>query len=164
MAVSTTFVQMIAIATVIAVIGLTAAISDDCLTCICQRNDCEKRLGKKTTDGVCGPFYISNQYYVDCDSPGDGWESCCQNMTCSRQCVRTYMDKYAVNCTYPKEPTCKDYTRMHWGQSRTGCRTDNYVLRESNIASAWTYVGSCCELTGTCEERQEGKEFTLGPE
>jgi len=144
--------------TTVCLAGLIVAITDSCLDCICKRNDCEKRIGKRITDGVCGPYYLSKQYYIDAGSPGaemglGTWEQCCQNMNCSRLCVRRYADKYGDICTYPQKAKCKDFTRLHWGYggnlSRTACRTQDYRLREDNIATAWEFVSKYCEMASS---------------
>jgi len=135
--------------------GVFAEITDRCLDCICMRNpnNCKEREKTIITDGVCGPYYISRQYYLDAGSPGPefnvtGYEACCRRLDCSRQCVRQYANKYGDSCTYPAKPTCKDYSRMHFCQCNTGCRTQAFALRESNLALSSQYVETCCEVLG----------------
>lgn len=146
------WIRVISALLAILVIGsYSFEMTENCLTCICARNDCAGRIGKNATDGVCGPFYISKQYYEDCDRPGTDYLSCTKEMECSKQCVRRFMAKYAENCTYPRQPRCKDCSRMHWSGSKEGCRTLDKSLQEQTLQLSNIPLQECCELIGNCD-------------
>ena len=132
-------------------------LKENCLKCICARNDCDGRVGKNCTDGVCGPFYISKKYYAECGSPvasgsvEPGYEACAKEMDCSSRCVTAFLAKYADSCTYPRQPRCRDYSRMHWSGSKTGCRTLDKVIQEETVQLSNIPVQECCDKLGGCD-------------
>jgi len=126
-------------------------IKNNCIDCICARNDCAGRLGKSCTDNACGPFYISEAYYNLSGKPGLNYKNCTQDMDCSKQCVFNFLTKYADACTYPRQPRCQDMSRMHWSGSTVGCRTMDMVLVEETIQLAFLPLAECCSALGDCD-------------
>ena len=41
---------------------------DDDVVCW-QRNSCESRVNKPPTDGACGPYYLTPQFFIDAEMP-----------------------------------------------------------------------------------------------
>nr|AWA82039.1 invertebrate-type lysozyme [Urechis unicinctus] len=123
-----------------------AAISNNCLSCICHVEGCERQVGKCRMDRgslSCGPFQIKEPYWIDCGRPGTGWQPCAKQMVCSVNCVRAYMERYGTYCTGGRPPTCEDYAKIHNGGPR-GCTKP--------LESYWRRVKACCDASfgGRC--------------
>jgi hypothetical protein len=105
------------------------------------QSNCNPNIGCVGT--TCGPFQISENYYIDCGSPGTDYETCANDMACAETCVRNYMDRFALGCTGGATPTCEDYARIHSG-GPSGCTctcTDWY----------WDEVMACCGSQTGCD-------------
>ncbi len=118
------------------VIAVNADIDDQCLACICQVESNCSPIGCKwdVTSLSCGYYQLKKDYWTDCGSPGDSFETCAADKDCSEECVRAYMTRYAKRCTGGREPTCEDYARIHNG-GPNGCKrssTDGYWAKVSN--------------------------------
>ena len=64
------------------------------------------------------------------------YHACAMQMSCSEQCVREYLKRYAHKCTRGRTPTCEDYSRVHNGGPE-GCE-------HSDTLSYWKRVKRCC--------------------
>jgi hypothetical protein len=127
----------------------TFVVTDDCLTAICKRNNCDKMVNKPPTDGACGPFYIREREFIESgvqETLKKDYLTCCKEMECSRSCVRAYLMKVAPNCTYPKDPTCQDCARIWWTfeDKDKACRTMNSEAQESLADIAARRVRDYC--------------------
>ncbi|KAK2153202.1 hypothetical protein LSH36_304g02071 [Paralvinella palmiformis] len=127
------------------------AFSQGCMKCICQVEGCERNIGKCRMDVgslSCGPYQIKENYWIDCGQPGLDWMSCGKQMACSEKCVKAYMARYGTRCTKGREPTCRDYARIHNG-GPMGCRPQT-PSKERNLEAYWAKVKQCCSTKHTC--------------
>jgi hypothetical protein len=131
----------------LSVTATNSTLTKGCLWCICQARDCQLRVNVSCVDQSCGPYYITESYYQNCNSPGDGWESCTMGMTCSQTCVVNYLNLYGPACT--PHPTCRDYARIHWSESATGCQPQ-VGFAEMTLDNMWQHVSQCCNTNGGC--------------
>ncbi|XP_071536842.1 lysozyme-like [Panulirus ornatus] len=69
---------------------------------------------------VCGPWAITQPYWVDGGSHGEGFYSCVLDWQCNENTVRGYMAHYLPS-PYAK---CEDYARTHAG-GPLGSSNDN---------------------------------------
>ena len=125
-------------------------LSENCLNCICQVEGCQGQIGKCRWDvhsDSCGPFQIKQPYWLDCKRPGGDWRTCAKQDSCSRTCVRAYMQRYAKRCTGGRTPTCQDYARIHNG-GPSGCT-------RSSTLGYWSKVQRCCSSKGRCWAKEE---------
>jgi len=117
--------------------------TQNCLKCICEVEGCQGQVGKCRQDVgslSCGPYQIKSPYYQDCSNNKPDWQACTKQMTCSENCVRSYMNRYAARCQ--ANPTCEVYARVHNG-GPTGCR-------RTSTAGYWNKVNACCARRGGC--------------
>jgi hypothetical protein len=112
-------------------------IDDQCLACICQvESNCSPLPCAWDVNSIsCGYYQIKQDYWIDCGSPGDSYETCAEDQDCSEECVRAYMNRYATLCTGGQEPTCEDYARIHNGGPQ-GCQS-------SSTDGYWDKVSAC---------------------
>jgi len=123
-----------------------AGFTDKCMKCICQvESNCNANIGCVMDVGSlsCGAYQIKNPYWIDCGSPGGGWQTCANQLSCSETCVRSYMSRYGTYCTGGRAPTCEDYARIHNGGPK-GCTN-------SATAGYWAKVRSCCGSQTGCD-------------
>ncbi|XP_075209804.1 lysozyme-like [Lycorma delicatula] len=96
--------------------------TEACLGCICDATSaCNLTIG--CSAGLCGPFLIGRQYWVDAGAPvlaGDSWhrrgayESCAVDPYCATSTIYNYMSRYAQDCNGDQVVTCDDYARIHY--------------------------------------------------
>jgi hypothetical protein len=123
----------------------TGGFTDACMNCICQiESNCNENIGClwDVTSYSCGPYQIKNAYYIDCGSPGSGWETCANNMACAETCVKAYMARYGTYCA-GSNPVCEDYARIHNG-GPLGCSS-------SATVGYWDKVRACCGCQTCCD-------------
>ncbi|XP_067011434.2 lysozyme [Anabrus simplex] len=96
---------------------------DICLGCICEATtNCT--LGFKCTRGLCGPFLISEPYWIDAGSPNILWDPnnrpeeayhrCATDNFCAAATVRSYLTKFAQDCDGDGIVNCNDYAKIHY--------------------------------------------------
>ncbi|XP_003742436.1 lysozyme [Galendromus occidentalis] len=92
-----------------------------CLDCICYAST--KCDPKAQCNAYCGPFQISDAYWIDAGKPGSsiGFAQCAQDRACAEETVIQYMNKWGTDCDNDGAVTCADYARMHKA-GRTGCQ------------------------------------------
>jgi len=131
----------------------TCIIKENCLACMCARNDCNERANKAPTDGVCGPFYISEPYFDLSQTTDQPYLPCTQGMKCSQQVVCNFMALYAAVCTAPAAPTCADFAGMHWASANNtlACKPLSVPWREDGRLSSIQDVMTCCDILGGCD-------------
>jgi len=125
--------------------AVLGSFTNQCLKCICEVEGCASQLNKCRMDVgslSCGPYQIKSPYYTDCSRGKTDWQQCTKQMTCSENCVRSYMARYAAGCSSPRQPTCQDYARVHNG-GPSGCK-------RSSTAGYWKKVNACCLRHGGC--------------
>lgn len=96
-------------------------INDVCLGCIC-----EAVSGCNTTsacdNGLCGPFRISNDYWLDGDKPTlkgessnapQAFQSCVNDHRCAAEALENYVIKYKTDCNGDQRIDCLDYAAIH---------------------------------------------------
>uniref|UniRef100_A0A914MS87 lysozyme n=1 Tax=Meloidogyne incognita TaxID=6306 RepID=A0A914MS87_MELIC len=119
-------------------VSIKTADEQTCLDCICKHESfgCTPRPCAWDDDAVsCGYFQIKHVYYLDCGTPGlrsgesteDGWKRCALDYSCSVQCIRAFINRYASQCNKPIS-ACERMSRLHNG-GPNGCslaRTDVY--------------------------------------
>jgi len=123
---------------------VTSNFSYNCMKCICEVEGCENNIGKCNMDVgslSCGPYQIKNPYWIDCGSPGAGWQECTKYMPCSETCVQKYMQRWAAKCK--PNPTCETYSRVHNGGPQ-GCKNPSTEVY-------WNKVRACCQRKGGCD-------------
>ncbi|CAF1222530.1 unnamed protein product [Didymodactylos carnosus] len=100
-------------------------IDQACLDCICEIESQCSAIGCSEDVGSlsCGYYQIKENYYIDCEEPGDDWQSCADDKSCADTCVENYLERYGTYCTGGSEPTCEDYARIHNGGPK-GCQTE----------------------------------------
>ena len=84
----------------------------------------------------CGYYQLKSGYWRDCGSPGGSFEACAADKSCSKRCVRTYMNRYASRCTRGRTPTCQDYARVHNG-GPSGCRSSGTITYGKRVVSCY---------------------------
>jgi len=89
-----------------------------CLDCICYGSSkCNVELGCRHNGGVegniCGPFQMTELYWIDGGKPGTDFQSCALNRTCSEETVLNYMTRYSKDCDSDNEVTCYDFAKIH---------------------------------------------------
>ncbi|KYM94116.1 Lysozyme 2, partial [Cyphomyrmex costatus] len=97
-------------------------ISQQCIRCICEAaSECNISIG---CDGpVCGPFYITKQYWIDAGKPNlnggqsdnndEAYKSCAKDAYCAARTVENYMAKFSRDCTGNGVIDCDDYVHLH---------------------------------------------------
>jgi len=121
----------------------SAALTTNCMKCICEVEGCEKNIGKCNYDvnsDSCGPYQIKNPYWIDCGKPGNDWRTCTKQLACSETCVQKNLNHYGPICN--KKPTCETYARVHNG-GPNGCKY-------SSTVGYWEKVAACCRKRGNC--------------
>ncbi|XP_011868864.1 PREDICTED: lysozyme-like [Vollenhovia emeryi] len=109
-------------------------ITPACLECICLvTSECDINVG--CNGPVCGPFYITKQYWTDADKPAlsdkpadededQTYRNCANNVYCAARVLQNYMSKFAKDCTGNGVIDCEDYVRLHrFGAS--GCAVNS---------------------------------------
>ena len=129
---------LIACALLLVPLVINANIDSWCLDCICQlESNCRPLPCQWDGDAhSCGYYQIKYVYWKDCGSPGGSHEQCAADKSCSEQCIRNYMNRYARQCTAGRTPTCLDYARIHNG-GPTGCVSPGTVWYGNRIASCY---------------------------
>ncbi|XP_022648598.1 lysozyme-like [Varroa destructor] len=122
--------------------GLSAAQDDatkKCLDCICYAST--KCIANAPCDGYCGPFQISEAYWIDAGRPGGtpGYAQCAINRSCAEDTIISYMNKFGTDCDGDAQVTCDDYARMHKA-GRGGCSAP-WVLD----TPYWTQYTQCMQ-------------------
>ncbi|XP_066990445.1 lysozyme-like [Macrobrachium rosenbergii] len=93
-----------------------AGVDDDCLACMCfvSSSGCQMPdpVCEDTDWGeVCGPWAITNPYWIDGGFQGGTFQNCVQSWECNESTVRAYLARYVRD---PKA-TCETYARTHVG-------------------------------------------------
>ncbi|CAF1013410.1 unnamed protein product [Didymodactylos carnosus] len=129
--------KSIIIAILACILIYVSAIDDKCLSCICKIESNCQPLGCKwdVNSNSCGYYQLKKAYWLDCGSPGGGWETCSANKACADGCVRKYMTRYAKKCVGSRTPTCQDFARIHNG-GPTGCT-------KAATVGYWNKVNAC---------------------
>lgn len=96
--------------------------TEACLSCICDATTaCNLTIGCYA--GLCGPFLIGRQYWMDAGAPvllGTTWqapeayESCTMDPHCATSTIFNYMTRYAQDCNGDGRIDCDDYARIHY--------------------------------------------------
>ncbi|XP_075211177.1 lysozyme-like [Lycorma delicatula] len=94
---------------------------DSCLRCICNAvSNCNQKVGCES--GVCGPFRITEQYWLDAAKPiigtddpnsNESYVDCTTNLKCAKTTVRNYVTKYSKDCNGDGVIDCYDYAKIH---------------------------------------------------
>ncbi|XP_034232935.1 loricrin-like [Thrips palmi] len=93
-------------------VSASRGVSANCLNCICNAlTGCDPYAD--CSNGGCGAFKLSLAYWQDCGSPGQSYEYCTRDYSCSSSCVQTYVYKYAQDCNGDGVVDCRDYARIH---------------------------------------------------
>ncbi|CAH1802236.1 unnamed protein product [Owenia fusiformis] len=122
--------------------------SDDCIDCMCKASGCEKYLGKCTNDGGtwrCGPMWISEAVWNECGRPKGDWKSCARDsVSCTKQCVRNYLNKYRTRCTgKPADQiTCEEDAKLYMAGPPNGCKST-----ASWATNYWNSVKECLPVS-----------------
>ncbi|XP_075211175.1 lysozyme-like [Lycorma delicatula] len=100
---------------------LAQKVTNPCLRCLCEATSgCKKDM--KCVDGYCGPFYISEPYWIDAYRPCVGTDKpltpgeygrCAEDLVCTGKTIKRYMTKYARDCTGDGRINCIDYAKIH---------------------------------------------------
>ncbi|XP_076032747.1 invertebrate-type lysozyme-like [Oratosquilla oratoria] len=118
---------------------LADPLSFECLGCMCyvSSQGCfmSDPVCHKTPEGVevCGPWAITEPYWIDANRPGKFFHTCVESWDCNEEAVRNYLNRYAAS-TYA---TCETYARVHFG-GPSGASAD-YTL------DYWYKVEKCLE-------------------
>ncbi|EEB11660.1 conserved hypothetical protein [Pediculus humanus corporis] len=93
-----------------------------CLGCICEATtNCNLTIG--CSGDLCGPFFISKDYWEDSGSPvlyGDhpsrkgAYKTCVNDPYCAATTLKQYIFKYAQDCNGNGYLDCDDYARIHY--------------------------------------------------
>ena len=113
-----------AVPAVLAVLVAVAAaqaqdlVSWKCIGCICEASsECNTQLGCE--NGFCGPFRISNAFFIDSEIAKEpnfaqyNFQSCTLDPFCSAAAIRKYMAKYPRDCDNNQQQTCADFALVH---------------------------------------------------
>ena len=101
--------------------GLTVEdISPECVGCLCAASTgCDLSVGCSADGNVCGPFAITELYFIDAnvtqeaDFSDVSRQSCCNDPFCAALAVRRYMVRYSRDCDGDGAVTCVDFALMH---------------------------------------------------
>ncbi|KAI3387822.1 hypothetical protein SNEBB_009708 [Seison nebaliae] len=109
-----------------AVPSLTSGdLSQECLDCMCEKKSECKPL--KCKPSGCGYYQISEPFYVDCGRPGNSFEECAVDRTCSDQCIKAYMQRYGKYCAGHDPLSCSVYARVLNGGPQ-GCQNPSTAI------------------------------------
>ncbi|KAF6033744.1 hypothetical protein EB796_007947 [Bugula neritina] len=114
-------------------------VSNACLDCIGQIEGGGSGCNLDEGTLSCGLYQIKEPYYIDCGSPGTGWQSCAASDSCARGCIQSYMSRYGGLCAgqlgkSTSQLTCQDYGRLHNG-GPNGCSSSSTIGYAARIAS-----------------------------
>nr|CAD7261182.1 unnamed protein product [Timema shepardi] len=94
-----------------------------CLGCICEATtNCNLTIGCNN-QGLCGPFLISQEYWIDAGTPvirGDSpytqgaYHRCVIEPYCAATTVRNYMRQFKQDCNQDSLFDCDDVARIHY--------------------------------------------------
>ncbi|KAL5022331.1 hypothetical protein ScPMuIL_001486 [Solemya velum] len=108
-------------------------VSQDCMQCLCNISSWCTFKGCTNVTGfiACGYYQISQDYYVDCGSPGSDWKTCADDLNCATYCVQSYMRRYRnqPHCHY----NCLSYAMLHKG----GPSACGHVDSSNYLAHFW---------------------------
>ncbi|XP_054267841.1 invertebrate-type lysozyme 3-like [Macrosteles quadrilineatus] len=110
--------------------------TEDCVACICDASSaCNLTIG--CFAGLCGPFLIGRQYWLDAGAPvlpGATWqsknayESCTMDPNCATSTIFNYMTRFARDCNGDGQISCDDYARIHYlGGNQCSVPIKNYA-------------------------------------
>ncbi|KYN27916.1 Lysozyme [Trachymyrmex cornetzi] len=136
---------------IISLLFVTAQeISQKCIGCICEATSgCNITVG---CDGpVCGPFYITKQYWIDAGRPyvnggqsdndnEDTFRSCAKDAYCAARTVENYMAIFSRDCTGNGIINCDDYVRIH-RLGASGCTNTLHSVYENTYKLCIQTVG-----------------------
>uniref|UniRef100_A0A1B6C4E1 lysozyme n=1 Tax=Clastoptera arizonana TaxID=38151 RepID=A0A1B6C4E1_9HEMI len=110
--------------------------TENCLGCICDATTaCNLTIGCYA--GLCGPFLIGRQYWIDAGAPvlpGATWQSpqayetCVNDPSCATSTIFNYMSRYVNDCNSDGTLDCDDYARIHYlGGNQCDIPIHNYA-------------------------------------
>ena len=101
-----------------------------CYECIClHETNCNLTIGC-LADGHCGPYHISQAYYIDCGVDGGGYYNCVNDKTCAEKCIEQYVLRYGSYCSEHSSPTCQEIALLHKG-GPFGCKNNQVAFNFS---------------------------------
>nr|UNZ11905.1 invertebrate-type lysozyme 2 [Coridius chinensis] len=115
-------------------------VSEGCMKRICEMaSNCRENAG--CDNDVCGPFKITEAFWVDAfrpTIPGDdrrangAFERCTTDAKCAEKTVQLYMARHARDCNGDGQVTCIDFAAIHrFGPF--GCRSQINAEFENSI-------------------------------
>ncbi|XP_037075707.1 invertebrate-type lysozyme 3-like [Pollicipes pollicipes] len=138
-----------------------------CLSCLCTAaTGCDVKAACQQNDplDICGPFYMSEPYWVDANVTAlDAYaayefKECATDTECAGAAVASYMHNFARDCDGDGQVTCKDFGLMHY-LGYSSCADEDLV--QSGLSSPF-YSAHV-----TCLERMAGllarEDFTTAP-
>ncbi|CAJ0945067.1 unnamed protein product, partial [Mesorhabditis belari] len=114
-----------------------------CMDCMCAQENCQNDIGCVEVWGrtACGNYQITFDYYIDCGMPKwmgmietqeEAWKRCSQDISCSRECIANYYNRWETNCPNKTMTICERMIRLHKG-GPNGCN-QNMTLPFWNAA------------------------------
>ncbi|XP_011696004.1 PREDICTED: lysozyme-like [Wasmannia auropunctata] len=98
-------------------------LSEVCLGCLCEvSTGCNVTIGCSKWRGVCGPFDITRDYWIDAGRPTlnnepysnmNAYDRCANDPYCAANVVQAFMAKFGRDCTGDGVVDCEDYLRIH---------------------------------------------------
>jgi len=138
-----------------------AVVDNRCLGCLCEASTgCNASVGCFTpsTGGYfCGAFFISRGYWEDAgqqvlrgDSPqrSGAFEDCTNDLFCSAQVVRSYMEEFHQDCNNDGLVDCLDYAHIHV-LGGYGCRSQDFPTSEffRKFSNCFDVLGAAIQNT-----------------
>ncbi|RWS12528.1 Destabilase-like protein [Dinothrombium tinctorium] len=84
----------------------------ECLKCICEASS-NCNLKQQCFNGHCGPYLISQKYWIDGGKLGSDHVQCTTNKTCAERSIQNYMLKYYKDCNNDGIVDCDDFAAIH---------------------------------------------------
>nr|APD13829.1 i-type lysozyme [Locusta migratoria] len=137
--------------------GEGLVVSEQCLHCLCVANGCDTEKVCGDGERNCGPFQISEPFWVDAYKPvipGDlptdlrAFQRCADDIFCSAKAVEAYMGRFPKDCNGDGSVDCMDFMLIH--QHGPGaCGGDRTVAPVLRFIACWNSIKEANSTTQT---------------
>ncbi|RWS29845.1 Destabilase-like protein [Leptotrombidium deliense] len=121
-------------------------VSTECMKCLCEASSfCN--VNTHCIKGYCGPYLISQNYWIDAGKVGKDFVRCSTNKTCAEELVQNYMRKYYKDCNNDGVVDCDDFAAIH--KMGPDCLTSSIYATDY-----WKHF-EYCSIMGTDARRKQ---------